>query len=239
MSQPESQDVAAAEVFDRHASDYRESVERSVAFAGKDVDFYAERKAVHLLDLVRRHLGPPAGLRALDVGCGVGVTDALLVDEFAALEGIDVAGEAVKVAIERNPRASYRSYDGDRFPLGDASVDVAFAICVLHHVPPAERARFASELHRVLRPGGLAMVFEHNPFNPLTRVAVSRCELDEDAVLLRSRESRDLLASAGFGVVERRYVLFLPIGGAVSQGGDRLLSKVPLGAQYATAAIRP
>ena len=50
---------------------------------------------------------------------------------------------------------------------------------------------------RVLRPGGIAAIFEHNPLNPLTRRVVSNCVFDEDAVLLRRRRARGLLRQAG------------------------------------------
>ena len=60
-------------------------------------------------------------------------------------------------------------------PVPDASVDVVFAICVVHHVPPAHWGAFAAEMARVLRPGGVAAIFEHNPLNPVTRRVVSNC----------------------------------------------------------------
>ena len=47
-------------------------------------------------------------------------------------------------------------------------------------------AGFVADMVRVTRPGGLVCVIEHNPLNPLTRLAVNRCPFDADAVLLRS-----------------------------------------------------
>ena len=71
---------------------------------------------------------------------------------------------------EKNPGVDYIHYDGALIPLEDASFDLAFASCVLHHIEPVERARATSELARVLRPGGLVAIYEHNPLNPLTRL---------------------------------------------------------------------
>lgn len=224
--------------FDEYAESYREAVGRSVAFAGKDVDFYAHLKADQLLELVSRRLGEPTALSALDVGCGVGVTDAFLTGRFGALCGVDTAADAVKRAMVRNPAVDYRTYDGKELPFPDSELDVAFAICVAHHVPVDRRPAFAAELRRVVRPGGLVVLFEHNPWNPLTKVAVSRCEFDQGVTLLTRRAASALLVDAGLELVERRFIVFLPSDGPWGRRVNHLLRRVPLGAQHYVAARR-
>ena len=54
-------------------------------------------------------------------------------------------------------------------------------------------------MRRVVRPGGLLCIIEHNPFNPLTRLAVVRCEFDRDAVLLPALAPRAPIAAAAAG----------------------------------------
>src|SRR5262249_59211928 len=104
----------------------------------------------------------------------------------------------VERATERNPWAIYSAYDtGEPLPYDEGSFDVAFAICVFHHVPPLERPALTAEMARVTRPGGLVAIFEHNPWNPLTRKAVRDCPFDEDAVLLSRPNARRLLDGAG------------------------------------------
>ena len=132
----------------------------------------------------------------------------------------------------------YLTYDGESLPYGDESFDLAFAICVLHHVAQHERDRFASELRRVVRPGGLVAVFEHNPFNPLTRLAVDRCVFDADAVLVRASGVRRLLKNAGLRPVERRYVILLPSDRSRVRALERAVVGLPLAAQYYVAARR-
>ena len=113
-----------------------------------------------------------------------------------------------------------------------------FAICVVHHVPTGQRTRFAQELQRVVRPGGVVAIFEHNPVNPLTRVAVSRCEFDADAVLLGRRRVASLLRDAGLRIVERRYLLFFPFERRWTRPAERGLAQLPLGAQHYAVAKR-
>ena len=224
--------------FDEYADSYQDAVGRSVSFAGKDVDYYARRKAEHLVDVVTRRLGDPRQVSALDVGCGVGITDAHLSGHFGVLHGVDTAGDAVDRAAVRNPTVRYQAYEGTALPFPDGTLDVAFAICVAHHVPVVERPAFARELERVVRPGGLVVLFEHNPFNPLTRVAVSRCEFDRGVTLLSRGTASRLLAGASLDVVERRYILFVPLDRSIARRADRLLHRVPLGAQHYVAARR-
>ena len=224
--------------FDAHARSYAEDVSGSVAFSGKDVEFFTRRKAHHLVDLARRHLGDPLALRVLDVGCGIGMTDALLASWLGERHGIDVAAAAGAQAAERNPTVSYATYDGGRLPYEDASFDLAFTVCVLHHVERADRAAFTAEMARVVRRGGLVAVFEHNPYNPLTRVAVSRCEFDEGVELLTRAEATGLLTGAGLEPVEGRYILFLPIDGAWTAAVERACRGIPLGAQHYVVAER-
>ncbi len=183
-------------------------------------------------------MGDPATLTALDVGCGVGVTDHYLVDSFRAVIGVDIFDGVLERAAAANPRAEYRLYDGNTLPLDNGSVDVAFAICVVHHVPPARWNAFIAEMARVLRPGGVAAIFEHNPHNPLTRRVVSNCVFDEDAVLLRRRRARALLRQAGLVPCEDRYIAFLPFGGRAVAPLESALRRVPLGAQYYVSATR-
>lgn len=224
--------------FDSHADSYREAVEDSISFSGLELDFFARRKAALLLDLAVRRIGDPAGLVLLDVGCGVGVTDGFLVDHVGRLLGVDTSREAVVRAQAENPAVSYSAYDGDRLPYDDESVDMAFAICVFHHVPPAERPALAAELRRVVRAGGLAVVVEHNPFNPFTRLAVSRCEFDDDAILLTRREATRLLEGAGLERAEARYVVFFTAESPRLARAEDMLRWLPAGAQHYVAARR-
>lgn len=225
--------------FDRYRSTYRQDVDRSVRFSGQDSDFFTDVKARLLLDATARYLSPTERLDVLDVGCGVGLTDTLLEGRFGSLLGIDVSEGVVQEAAARNPWARYRSYGGGRIPLKDGEVDVAFAICVVHHVDPPGRVGFLRDVARVVKPGGLVAIFEHNPFNPLTRVAVNRCDFDEGVVLARRGSTISMLRSAGLEVVEDPYVLFFPFHAKVFRRVERLLVWLPLGAQYMVVGRKP
>jgi SAM-dependent methyltransferase len=224
--------------FDPYRETYRDEVQKSIDFIGRDHSFFVQVKADYLRDLARRSLGDPKSLRVLDVGCGTGETDTFLADDFAALEGVDVSEGVIATARERNPRLAYSVYDGERLPYEDGSFDLAFTICVVHHVPPGLWGSFMTELARVVRPGGLATVIEHNPFNPLTRLAVSRCEFDENATLLSRRRAEGLLRGAKLTVQDSRYIIVFPWANPLLTRIERAVDRLPLGAQYAVAGRR-
>jgi SAM-dependent methyltransferase len=229
---------AATADFDVWKDTYTEEVQKVVAFSGQDADYFAELKARALIDLARRRVGEPASLTAVDVGCGIGATDRHLVGPFGKVIGVDIVAGVLERARVEVPKAEFRHYDGDALPVADASVDLVFAICVVHHVPPGRWGAFAAEMARVLRPGGVAAIFEHNPLNPVTRRVVANCVFDEDATLLRRHTAARLLRDAGLRTPEHRYIAFLPFGGAKVAPLESALRRVPLGAQYFVAATR-
>jgi SAM-dependent methyltransferase len=223
---------------DAYASSYEAELWRSIGFARQEQDFYAEAKARRLLEVGERHLGGLDAARALDVGCGIGLTDRFLVGRLRHLRGTDLAPTMLDRARETNPAVRYDLCEPQLLPYPDEQFDLVFAICVLHHVVPPERPAFVGELHRVTRPGGLVVAFEHNPWNPLTRLVVRNCSFDEDVELLARRELRRLLAAAELVIAETGFLLFTPWRRRLFARLDRALAPLPLGAQYFVAAKR-
>jgi SAM-dependent methyltransferase len=226
------QQAKTARIFDSYNENYVDAVDSSVSFTGFSTGFFTRVKADYIRDIVYSYFGPAAELTALDIGCGVGNYHQLIKLKFRALSGVDVSRACVDTARRRNKNVEYKVYDGSRLPYADASFDFVFSICVMHHVPPANWGHFVREMRRVLRPGGLALVFEHNPRNPLTMRAVNTCPFDEDAVLLPSEETERLFRSAGFDRVRCRFILSVPAANGLLRRVDRLLSSLPFGGQY-------
>jgi SAM-dependent methyltransferase len=218
--------------YDRYRDRYREELDQAVSFAGASHDFFTRAKAEELVRLTRRHLGDPALLEAVDVGCGIGLTDRHLAGRFRALTGTDVSPGVLETAARENPDVRYELAERGRLPFEDGAFDLAFAVCVVQVVPQTERPRFVAELARVTRPGGLVVVFEHNPYNPLTRLVVSRCEFGEDARMLAMPEVERLLGENGVKPLDRGFILVFPSRRERVLAAERLLRRFPLGAQY-------
>jgi SAM-dependent methyltransferase len=221
--------------FDRYSGSYRDHVQRSIGFLGTDHEFFVSHKVGHLLRLTRRWVGDPRERSVLDVGCGVGLIDRHLTGAFRRVQGVDVSAESLAVATESNPGIRYDVYDGRTLPFDDGSFDVSFATGVLHHVPVADRLGFIREMARATAPEGLTVIFEHNPYNPLTRLAVDRCPFDDGVILPSRRATIGLFEGAGLRLVEDPYVLFIPWTFPGSAAMERALRWLPLGAQFVVA----
>lgn len=218
--------------FDRHARSYRDEVEHAIGFARQDLGFFTAAKAAEILRLVERRIGDPSALTALDVGCGSGETDRELVGSFARLYGVDTSPEMIEAAAAANPTVQYQFYDGTTLPFDDETFELAFAVSVLHHVPPPSWSGLVRELRRVTKPHGLVVVIEHNPYNPMTRLAVFRCAFDHDATLLRLAEVEQLFDQNELDISDSRYIMFFPWRGRRLRSLESRLWRFPLGAQY-------
>jgi len=219
--------------FDRLSPSYEELLRDPIRdrFAGNEPGFFHRRKA----DLIRRFFRrcglSTVSLRYLDVGCGKGELLSLLQPDFKQVAGCDVSEAMMQQITGIESRVQK---DPLKIPFGDAEFDLVTAVCVYHHVPPVDRPALTVEIRRVLRPGGIFCIMEHNPFNPLTRLIVSRTPVDADAILLHASEACGLAAGAGFVPLERDYFLYLPQVLYRYLGRmEAALAKVPLGGQYA------
>jgi SAM-dependent methyltransferase len=219
--------------FDEFAADYSQQVDQAVAFSGQTQAFFLDAKARQIEEAIGGRYGGALAMGALEVGCGTGLMQRRLRARIPRLWGIDTSLASLAQAGHAGNRAKLVAADGQRVPFADGSFDLVFAVCVLHHVLPGGRDALVGEMARLTRPGGLVAIWEHNPWNPLTRRVVARCPFDRDAELLSLPATKRLLRRAGLSRVRSRFLLFFPWRGRVWQRVDRLLAPVPLGAQFA------
>ena len=221
--------------FDQFAATYCELLDDPLRnrFA-KDPLHFHRRKWLLMHSLLRSSGIDPGTKRWLDVGCGRGELLELAGERFAECVGCDpsiemLSGDCSKKVIMQNSPV--------QLPFADGSMDVVTAVCIFHHIHGEDRRLLMDEISRVLAPGGLCLVFEHNPWNPITRAIVGRCPVDVDAELLTARQTRQLMEASPFSVVSTDYLLFLP-----ERVFDRaaclenVVRKVPLGGQYCVVA---
>jgi SAM-dependent methyltransferase len=116
-----------------------------------------------------------ASARVLDVGCGGGRALDWATRRGARpgwLLGADLVVPRLIEARGRVPAVPLLVADGARLPLRDGALDLCLALTSFSSMPSEEMRRgAATELLRVLRPGGLALCYDFlrkNPWNPYT-----------------------------------------------------------------------
>lgn len=213
--------------FDRFAASYDRVLGECIPDGLNESGYFAEYK---IALLAKRLQGTPP-VRILDFGCGAGRSLPYLAQYFpnAELWGYDVSPESLKFAKDRVPQAQFFSNWDE---IGALTFDVIVAANVFHHIPENERLSALQQCRGALAPAGQMFLFEHNPYNPLTRWVFERCPFDEDAHMLTLQTARSLSRSAGFSAEEHGYTLFFPRPLAWFRGLEPLLKIVPLGAQY-------
>ncbi|KAB7774945.1 glycosyltransferase [Xanthomonas sp. LMG 12459] len=103
------------------------------------------------------------GRRVLDVACGEGYGSALLADVAEAVDGVDIAVEAVSSARSTyGTRANLRFHEASatRLPFANASFDLVISFETVEHL--LEQEQMLEELRRVLRPDGILVISSPN-----------------------------------------------------------------------------
>lgn len=154
----------------------------------------AREKAI--LRVLRRHSGPRAGLRILDVGCGDGLFFSRLA-EFGEVDGVEANAQLV------NPQGPYRDrihiapFDPGFRPADPYSL--VLMLDVLEHIEnPGQALRHA---HSLLRPGG-ALLLTVPAFQLLW---TNHDTINHHLVRYRRGTLRPLLRRAGFEILEEHY----------------------------------
>jgi SAM-dependent methyltransferase len=93
--------------------------------------------------------------RILDIGCGTGANLEIL-SQFGEAEGVDVSPDALAFCRQRGLR-NVRQGEVEHLPYEDSSFDLATALDVVEHLD--DDVAGLSEMRRVLRPGGYALLF--------------------------------------------------------------------------------
>lgn len=213
--------------FDKYAAAYDEALDAAIPEGMNEDRYFAEYKVMLMAEQLRDN----ALVRILDFGCGAGRSLPYLDKHFpqAELWGYDPSSVSLLIAAQRTPRARLLS---DWAELAGTTFDAVIAANVFHHIPPAQRVAELQRCRAALSPQGQMFVFEHNPYNPMTRWVFDRCIYDADAEMLSLRRALTLCKDAGFTGARHGYTLFFPQPLSALRRLEPLLARVPLGAQY-------
>ena len=221
--------------FDDYTDSYDRLLQYGTGFFSSNDRYFAQYK----VDIVRKQMLAPVG-RLLEYGCGIGRNISFLQKAFpdAVIVGSDVSRASLEIARRNNEGVEF--FQEGVAVEASSPFDVIFVAGVFHHVPVVQRVGVATALRERLSENGSLFVFEHNPFNPVTRRIVSQCPYDKGTVLISPFELKYLLAKSGWAVERTAYCLFVPPKLSLLARLESRLGWLPLGGQYwvhATPAI--
>jgi len=224
--------------FDAYASDYDAALAEGLSVSGESKDYFAQGRIDHLSGRLRGLQFHPGSI--LDFGCGTGtnVNFLLGLEGVTSLLGVDVSESSLKAARKTIPdhRASFSLMD--RYQ-PDGCMDLVFTNGVFHHIPPPERAGAMDYIFRALRPRGLLVFCENNPWNPGTRYVMSRIPFDRDAITLSAGKAKGLIRTCGLDVLSTDFLFIFPKTLSFLRNLEHHLVRYPIGAQYQVLCRKP
>ena len=181
---------------------------------------------------VLRMLEPRADDRVLEIGCGAGEHSVPLARFVRQVVGVDRSAAGVRRAEDRadaarQSNAVFAMSDAAALPFGDGAFDKVAAIDFVEHVDDAQLARVLSEVHRVLRPGGIVAIYTPCLSHYVERLKQRNLILRQIPGHVAVRDAapyRQLLECAGLRVRSCRFLPSdYPLFGAI----DRALAPLP------------
>ena len=109
---------------------------------------------------------PPGGGTGIDAGCGSGRWAVLVAPRVAHLHLLDVSADALAVArtnLGGATNTSFHCASVSEIPLADESLDFAYSLGVLHHVPDTKQA--IADIARKLKPGAPFLLYLYYAFD--------------------------------------------------------------------------
>lgn len=125
-----------------------------------------DAKAAH----IKKYVHGMRVKRLLDIGCGDGEFTLTFRDTAEELWGVDISQSAVEHSVQRGIRATFLDIDESPLPYEDNFFDVVVCCEVLAHVFDSDH--LFEEMHRVLKPGGIAVISTPNLANYLNRLVL-------------------------------------------------------------------
>lgn len=153
----------------------------------RELDEYRYDKLNYLPRLV--DFNSYRGKRLLEIGCGAGVDLVRFARAGAIVTGVDLSTTSIQLARQNfthnGLQADLCTMNGEALQFVDHSFDVVYAHGVLQYT--ADAKRMIAEIHRVLKPGGEAIMMVYNRHSWLNFMSkVARVQLEhEDAPVLK------------------------------------------------------
>jgi SAM-dependent methyltransferase len=213
--------------FDDYADDYDHLIENSVSFFDSNIDYFADYKVKISYEFC------PDAKRILDFGCGIGRSIPFMKKCFPESDifGFDISRKSIEYASKKNADVTFFS-ERSEMDSYKSYFDLIFVAGLFHHVSKDQRIAILSQIENILKNNGILIVFEHNPYNVITRFLVDRCPLDTDIELIKASSIIRMFKEIGLTDIYRGYSLFFPGKMKLLRKMEKYMRWLPLGGQY-------
>lgn len=225
-------------VFDNYAKTYKKGLQKTLRFSGLTPNYFHHYKVKELFLYLKNNSAENIQLKILDFGCGVGCSDSFLSHYFpkSKIYACDISEESINYAKEENSQYKnliYAPYKEGRLPF-DEKFDVIFVANVFHHIARKNQQSTINMLKSSLNENGFLIIFEHNPYNPITDLLalLTDYRYDKNTNLLSPLYMKKLLKNTGFKNLNLTYKVFFPGFMKIFLPLEKYLKKCPLGAHY-------
>jgi len=227
--------------FDNYAKNYFKEMSHPLRnIISKDGDYFIEAKYNIIKDAFTLIKNSKDGFVAVDIGTGLGLFEHFFNKENIKIFALDLSFNMLKIGQLINPlklKGLYFQGDALSIPLHENFSDIVFASCVFHHLLEDEIRIVLKEMTRICKQNGLIIVFEHNPYNIITKFVVKTTKLDRNANLLKPEEIIKMMGVSKLNLIEVKY--FLYGNNKVDAWVEKRIpfaSKFPLGGQFCIIA---
>lgn len=212
------------------SQEYDSMLNEGLKISGEDKEYFIRGR---IEDLKKRLPENFSVKKILDFGCGIGDATAILKEYFkdAEITGTDLSIEALKYAEKKYPNPFIKFIHLSEIP--SDYFDLVYVNGVFHHIEPHNRIEALKSIHSSLTTNGIFAFFENNPWNPGTKIIMKRIPFDADAQTINPLKADKLLKLAGFKkIISIRYLFYFPKMLSFLRFTEKILARLPLGAQY-------
>ncbi len=214
--------------FDDYVDSYDNILSKDLKFFSKNTNYFAKYK----INILFSELNIKNPIKVLEPGCGTGRNLFFLKKYFpnAEIVGTDISKKSVEY-VKKNLK-NIKCYSEDDIDVELTDFDLIFVAGVYHHLDSSSWNKFTELCMQRLKNNGNLVIFEHNPFNPITRLIVSRCPFDNGVKLIKMKTLINHFEENNLTLQERGYCLIFPYFMRFLQKFEFLFKYVPLGGQY-------
>ncbi len=228
--------------FDCYIKDFRKNHDKEMGLVGESSAFMAEFKAIKLQEWIPQRA--KTAKKIFDFGCGDGLMTSYVNQYFpqAEIYGVDPSPESIKIAQELYPNMHFGINYDDKPDLefADNSFDLSLAVGAFHHIPFKNHDGYMKEIFRTLKPNGTFVLFELNPYNPVTQFIFRRSPVEVNAKMLIPSYGYHLLKKycKPGDKITRKYYFFFPHFLRFLRPFEKYLTHFFLGGLYAIIVER-